>query len=195
MISNYFPTPIYDANISLDLTNKLETYSNSLLTKDEFRIPPGWNSHHISEFSFNNKCKDSILLETVNEEISHHVTNYIKGFNSNVGNNYPSTFEITNSWFTLTKKNNFAHMHMHSDADIAGVIYVKTNGDDGDLYFLNPNKVSQYSRTFSNIDPMIFYKPERSKIILFPGWLEHGIQHNLTENYRISFSFNIIFER
>jgi uncharacterized protein (TIGR02466 family) len=195
MISNYFSTPIYDSDISTNLTVELENYSKSLLEKNEFQIPPGWNSHYISEFSLNKKCKNSKLLELIDTELYHHVKDYIRGFDSKVGNNYSSKFEITNSWFTLTKKNNFAHMHMHSDADIAGVIYIETNSEDGDLYFLNPNKVSQYSRTFSNIDSLIFYKPKKSKIILFPGWLEHGISHNLTDSNRISFSFNIIFER
>ena len=32
-------------------------------------------------------------------------------------------------------------------------------------------------------------------ILLFPGWLKHGIMTNETEHDRVSFSFDIIFDR
>ena len=38
------------------------------------------------------------------------------------------------------------------------------------------------------------HKPEVGKILLFPGWLKHGINTNNTDNIRISLSFNICFK-
>ena len=38
------------------------------------------------------------------------------------------------------------------------------------------------------------YTPKEGKILLFPGWLEHGVKTNLTDNVRMSLSFNVYFK-
>jgi hypothetical protein len=37
----------------------------------------------------------------------------------------------------------------------------------------------------------IAFEPVSSKLILFPGWLPHGVERNTTEEDRISISFNV----
>jgi ectoine hydroxylase-related dioxygenase (phytanoyl-CoA dioxygenase family) len=37
----------------------------------------------------------------------------------------------------------------------------------------------------------IAYEPQSSKLILFPGWLPHGVERNTTEEDRVSVSFNV----
>ena len=36
--------------------------------------------------------------------------------------------------------------------------------------------------------------PTEGELILFPGWLDHGVQTNDTDDERVSVSFNIRFE-
>ena len=88
----------------------------------------------------------------------------------------------------------YAHAHHHGHADLSGVYYYKTTGDDGDLFFQTPNLASTTS-VWSNQPHTISMKPEQGKIILFPGYLMHGIRTNTTPHTRLSVSFNMRFDR
>ena len=95
---------------------------------------------------------------------------------------------------TLTEPGQYAHTHDHGAADLSGVYYFKTNGNDGDLYFDSP--VAQLKSSFVfNKSSRVFYKPKIGKLILFPGWLSHGVFQNTTTENRVSVSFNIYFVR
>ena len=39
----------------------------------------------------------------------------------------------------------------------------------------------------------ISHNPQVGKMILFPGWLQHGVNVNNTDNIRMSLAFNIHF--
>jgi uncharacterized protein (TIGR02466 family) len=195
MLDFHFALPIYHSEIDIGLKNDLKKIGHELIAAEKFFMPVGWHSHYISEFSFKDRCLDDKIKQNLIKNLSYHIQEYTKGFSSNVGNVFSNEFQITNSWFSLFKKNNFGHVHMHSDADVSGVIYLESSEHGGDIYFLNPNKLAQHSRTFTNLDPIIKYSPKVSRILLFPGWLEHGIETNLTDNNRLSFSFNLIFSR
>lgn len=195
MIDFHFALPIYHAEIDIELKNSLKKIAYKLIESEKFFMPPNWHSHYISEFSLKDWCLNDQVKQQLIKNLSYHIQAYTKEFNSNVGNIFSNEFQIINSWFSLFKKNNFGHIHMHSDADVSGVIYLESDEQDGNIYFLNPNKLAQHSRTYTNLDPIIKYSPKVCKILLFPGWLEHGIETNLTDNNRLSFSFNIIFSR
>jgi uncharacterized protein (TIGR02466 family) len=105
-----------------------------------------------------------------------------------------SDYRIT-SWFTRFDKGDFGMCHHHGDADISGCYYYKTNGRDGNLYFQSPNLAGDTSTYHSYHNTMFVHPPSVGKLVLFPGWLSHGITLNETEQERISFSFNIFFNR
>ena len=98
------------------------------------------------------------------------------------------------SWWTVVKPNHNAHLHDHNYYDIAGSYYYKTNNKDGDLYFqcMNPNASSL---VFQQLSKPHFITPEVGRIIMFPGWMLHGITTNKTSHTRIGISFTILFNR
>ena len=104
-------------------------------------------------------------------------------------------FKIETSWLTLNKKGHYSHLHHHADADISGVFYVKTNGVDGELIFENPNRLITTSYLLNTWQESLFFTPKQGRLILFPGWLAHRVGKNKTDDERISFSFNIMFNR
>ena len=75
------------------------------------------------------------------------------------------------------KKGNYAHVHNHGLSDVSGVYYYKTTGSDGDFFLCSPNP---YSKDRLAIEPV------EGKLLMFPGWLEHGVMTNSTDNIRIS---------
>ena len=98
------------------------------------------------------------------------------------------------SWFTKTEKNDYAAIHNHIHADIAGCYYVATNGDDGDFFFTSPSPGLEISPHFSHLANRYDQQPQIGKLMLFPGFINHGIKTNTTDSTRISISFNIHFE-
>ena len=97
------------------------------------------------------------------------------------------------SWFSKFEKGNYAHIHHHGHHDISGVYYYKTNGEDGKIFFETPNPFLDTQLCYRSYGETWEHKPQEGKILLFPGWLRHGVQTNETDNTRISLSFNIYF--
>jgi uncharacterized protein (TIGR02466 family) len=197
-IESWFPTPIYFDTITGDTFDKIqcECYRvyNDLLINNQFSKIKHWSpgTHSISDPTFKSSIIDQYRLETLRDAIVDHVSRFINGVG---GDNKEVRMIIKESWMTRTTKNEFAHTHDHYHADLSGVYYYQTTGDDGNLYFETPNKLLKTSFMFRSLIDRTVFKPEVGKIVLFPGWLDHGVYANTTDSNRVSVSFNIYFER
>ena len=115
--------------------------------------------------------------------------------------NIKENLYLKNYWFNV---NNFGssnsvhhHLHVKSLNIISGVFYVNCPKDSGEIIFLNPNKmtstifddsvVSKYDNFNSS---QWNFKPKNGLFILFPSYLEHFVQPNLSNEDRISIAFN-----
>jgi uncharacterized protein (TIGR02466 family) len=99
------------------------------------------------------------------------------------------------SWFTRNEPGDYLQIHHHNDVDITGTYYYQTNGNDGDFFFESPVAPAPHSICFSSQHHRLYIKPEVGKIILFPGWIRHGVLTNTSDTDRIGISFNISFMR
>lgn len=192
MIEKWFYTPVYFAYIQeQNIINDFVKLAN----EQTFNIPEGWNSQLLTDPSFTKNILEENHCIDFLKHLEIHISKFLVEINCDSSCIRKGNYKMLSSWFTLNKKNMYSHIHMHGDADIAGVYYFQTNGEDGELFFENPNKALRSSHCFRHIQQRIYYKPEVGKLILFPGWLEHGVTTNLTDNHRMSLSFNLVFER
>ena len=95
-------------------------------------------------------------------------------------------------WAMINEKGSYNTLHNHPGCDIAGVYYFKKSGDDGNLFFCTPNKAIDSSVLLKTGRMVV--NPTEGDLLLFPGWLDHGVQTNDTDDERVSVSFNIRFE-
>lgn len=184
-----YPTPLYVTNVYQldDIQKELQ----SVIDKTEFVQIEHWkNTHYLSSKSFEDDIIKDNNLVYFSDELDFHIRNFCNEMK----------FEIrpykVESWISLFKNKNYGHTHSHGHVDISGVYYYQTSGDDGDLFFECP--VPNMSSSFMFFESMAQrwnHKPEVGKLLLFPGWLRHGISTNNTDNTRISISFNITFDR
>jgi uncharacterized protein (TIGR02466 family) len=185
----WFPTPIYYNNIPDNgILNKFISSYELYKTNNQFQGPLGWNSHLISDPTFSTNFLDNHLEFC--QQLDIHIQQYLKMTGAPI-----VPYRIISSWMTLTGKGNYGRTHVHGDSDISGVFYVKTSGKDGNIFFENPNKTLRNSFCFRHFQQNITYSPEVGRLMLFPGWLEHGIETNTTDHERVSVSFNIVFDR
>jgi uncharacterized protein (TIGR02466 family) len=188
-----FATPIYYSNV--ENFENIQQEFNTVIDSTEFSSKEGWdqNTQLLSDPNFSTSIFKSHDLHLFQQELDKHIKNYAESINL-VKN--ADIYEIPQSWLTLTKPGQYAHRHSHGYSDISGVYYVKTSGSDGDFWAENPlNQLFETSYFYSHIPEKIYIKPQIGRLMLFPSWLKHGVNKNLTNNERISFSFNIFFNR
>lgn len=194
----WFGTPLY-ANFSSFEKQKLiqkevKIAFDELIKDNRFKHNPEWNSHLISDIEFKDNVIQQYNLKVFSECLAEHLKSYLEEVYSPLAK-APLNYKITASWLTLTKKGMYARAHTHGEADISGVYYYQTTGEDGNIFFNNPNQLISNSLCFKQMDQTIYFKPKVGRFILFPGWLQHAVQTNTTDNDRVSLSFNILFNR
>jgi uncharacterized protein (TIGR02466 family) len=193
-----FAVPIYDSIIQPPLFNVIQNdfreVENHLNKNNSFNHNKAWNpgTHRLSDSTFSKNLIIDFNLKVFEKELYNHIRSYLTTLG--VPNGAMTEYKITGSWMTKTCKNEYAHQHHHGMADISGVYYYKTNGKDGSIGFRNMMKEFT-SLLFQYVPSDVMYEPKVGKIILFPGWLDHYVEPNTTDNERMSVSFNINFKR
>jgi uncharacterized protein (TIGR02466 family) len=176
-------------NSFLTVQNEIEHAIKEFEKTDSFKQHPVWKSHHLTDLHFNENFIKKYNCKFLEEEIFNAVDAYLIAVGSNLVNS-----QISQSWVTKSYHKEYAHVHNHGFSDIAGVYYFKTIGNDGDIYFPYPHTVTTTTSYLQHNIKELSIRPEVGKLILFPGWLKHGVRTNSTEHERISLSFNLQFK-
>mgnify|MGYP001159924072 FL=1 len=189
-----YATPIFFTILENKEINK---QIDDIIDDVDFNTKEGWSpTHYLStDFKPDSDCNviEKYNLTALQEQIDKYLIEYLKILSygpvddwSLGGENYQ-----LESWFSLFKKGNYAHIHSHGSADLSGVYYYKTNSKDGDIFFEPPFPQMKQSKVFYQHSSSWDHIPDPGKLMLFPGWLPHGVKTNTTDNDRISLSFNI----
>ena len=87
-------------------------------------------------------------------------------------------------WASIHANSSLHNAHHHVKSSVSGVIYLNTPQNSGSIYFEDPRGKLP---PFGNI---VRIKPEFGDLVLFPGWLIHGVEPTISAEPRISLSFN-----
>ena len=109
---------------------------------------------------------------------------------------------ISDLWFNINYYGSSNVPHTHKGSIWSGVYYIKTPENCGNLGFLNPNLVSTWDIPKSimdenakdNFTQTFFVEPEKNVLYVFPSWLQHFVDANMSQEERISLSFNTNLE-
>jgi uncharacterized protein (TIGR02466 family) len=136
----------------------------------------------------------------IEEPVLHSLINNIK-INSNfiIKNILKNKEEVdlTSIWFNINEYKDFNLPHNHPFSKISGVFYIKVPKNSGNIVFLNDSKIENYLIKEEIIEynhynsAKWFIKPEENILYLFPSWINHYVQPNLSNEKRISISFNL----
>ena len=92
--------------------------------------------------------------------------------------------EVENYWGHIHEKNMSTNCHNHCSSYVSGVLYVEAPKGSGILVF-RP-RINQYD----NAAYVSKFEPERGIFYMFPSHLDHYVSRNLSDDLRISVSFN-----
>ncbi len=184
-----FPIPIhiFDVNGFNEIQDELIDYAYELRKKDPKGVSisnrGGWQS---SGF----EVKDE------NDKLHNFLFNCINGFPHI---NYKVNFLIY-AWININKPGNYNVKHLHPTNDLSGVLWIKAPQNSGDIVFESPYEFQAYQeidsyvdefRNSFNIDHSYYFTPTDGRMLIFPSHLMHEVEENLSNEDRISVSFNI----
>jgi len=178
-----FPTPIFQEIISEeDLTGYVKNTQQS----DPGQIKSNEGGWHSSSYSV-----PLTEFEKTWEAIETHLNTFHK-FLGMSGEVY-----ITTLWFNVNKKNSWNIPHRHPSSNYSGVYYIKTPENCGDIFFLNPNSSAGWVWPSKKIveqnnivGDSVGLKAQKDNLYLFPSYIQHYVGMNLSDEERISLSFN-----
>jgi uncharacterized protein (TIGR02466 family) len=196
-IYSLFPTPLYtyktESTEYHEIQAEMQTVVDKLHLEDRWGPNPYWNSstHHLSnQGDFNQSILKDEKMRVITSCIMHHCFNYMRMMD--VKPLYKAAIET--SWLTLTKPGQYAHVHDHGTSHVSGVYWFKTNGQDGDIVFRNALKALKCNPIGSSYAHENAFAPEQGRLSLWPGYLDHSVGENTTNEDRISLAFNILLE-
>lgn len=102
-------------------------------------------------------------------------------------NQKPCKAQVTEMWGNVNYGGCYNAAHIHGEA-LSGVFYLQTPANSGRLILCNP-AVRSDGRAIRHPNYSII--PEPLGCIIFPSWLEHYVEPNLSKENRISISFNL----
>ena len=106
---------------------------------------------------------------------------------------------LGNMWANINPPGGFNKPHIHPNSLWSGVYYIKTPKHCGHLKLEDPKTRAEMVMPKRTTDQLpqhlwreVHYEPIAGRCIMFPSWLNHTVDPNLSTDIRISVSFNFL---
>ena len=183
----YFPTSIYLEHLNVN---------NDLLAENIIKIkekdPEGmWRSNVGKAYHSKNNLHTYPEFFEIRDLIFQTCKNVCKE------QKITSPIVLVNLWGNVNGKGGSNDIHMHGNSFLSGVYYVKTPENCGSIRFIDPRPqvevlIPEREEPLNRDDwPRVQFKPTPGKLIIFPGYLQHQVFTNQSDELRISMSFNV----
>ena len=112
------------------------------------------------------------------------------------------SISLLNTWININQKYNSNQTHSHPGCILSGVYYIKTPKKCGNIHFIHP-ALDMMERDWNGIidlnddqcnpyNSQQWWLPSEEKTLyVFPSWLKHVVKPNMSDEERISISFNV----
>ncbi len=186
-----FSTPIWSFLVDdyEKINNTIFKYIKNIQKEDPIGVKKsnnlGW---HSKSFDMENEVVKSFF---------NSIQKYINKTIKDSGWDHPlNKFKVTSAWSIINSKNSSNARHIHSNNYLSAAYYVKAPKNCGDIIFYDPRdakvirKPKSNGGNFLNAD-IININPQEGLLVMFPSYLHHSVDDNISENERIVISFNI----
>jgi len=191
----FFSTPIWTSKIDgydkvneemLNFIINLQKKDSTGIVKSNFK---GW---HSKDFDLKDKCLTKFVTA-----IKKNINTSLNDMNWDLDS---QSVKITNMWAIINEKGALNQKHHHSNSDISAAYYVSAHDDCGDIVFYDPRPARVYKHPIAKSPNKLnatinSVKPEPGLLVLFPSYLEHSVNPNLSNKKRIVISFNLSLDK
>ena len=186
-----FPTPVW--TIQLDnyksVNEQMFSYIKDKQKNDKIGVSKsnvkGW---HSTDFDLNDKDPQTFIsfilpaIEKVMTDMNWDKEKQIA--------------KINNMWAIVNTGGSANLRHQHGNSTISGAYYVRAPMNSGDIIFYDPRPAPVYSHP-NTTNPNFLnaqvngVSPKEGALVLFPSFLDHSVNENISSSERIVISFNI----
>lgn len=185
-----FPTLVWKIQLKAELQEAIDAQILAALERMRREVPElapgqGWQSdktlQELDEF------RD--LISCVNDAAKSVLRFLRVGYDA---------FEITGCWANILAKGAAHRAHSHPNNFLSGVYYVRTQPGADTVNFHDPRSQTGIIRppvvelTAENTDQVVV-RVKNGTLLVFPAYLQHSVDTNMSEKERVSISFNIMF--
>ena len=102
------------------------------------------------------------------------------------------------AWVNISPPGASNKLHYHANCHFSGVYSISLKAPEcGSIFFRDPRVASRMftapiTRQTDFTAEEVRMRPEEGRIYIFPGWLEHGVEENKSDQDRVSISFNVL---
>ncbi len=186
-----FPTPVWTTQINnyKKMNEDMYHYIKNIQNKDNLGINKsnvkGW---HSNDFDLN-KSEPQNFIKFIFPYIEQ-VMNDMKWEKKK------QIAKINNMWAIINTGGSANLRHQHGNSTISGAYYVRAPKDCGDIVFYDPRPAPVFYHP--NLESVNLLNaqingvtPKEGGLVLFPSYLDHSVNENLSNEERIVISFNI----
>ena len=190
----FFPTPVWTLQLDnyQSINEQMYKFIKITQSKDQQGISKsnikGWHSKDFNMQENEPKNFIKFILPAIEQVITD--MNWEK---------QKQSININNMWAIINTGGSANLRHQHGNSTISGAYYVRAPKNSGDIVFYDPRPAPVY--TFPKaLNPNLLnaqvngISPKEGALVLFPSYLDHSVNENLSNEERIVISFNITIQ-
>ena len=190
----FFPTPVWTLQLDdyQSINEQMYKFIKITQSKDQQGISKsnikGWHSKDFNMQENEPKNFIKFILPAIEQVITD--MNWEK---------QKQSININNMWAIINTGGAANHMHQHGNCTISGAYYVRAPKNSGDIVFYDPRPAPAYTYPIA-VNPNLLnaqvngISPKEGALVLFPSYLDHSVNENLSNEERIVISFNITIQ-
>tara|TARA_B100000575_G_scaffold264424_1_gene240245 strand:+ start:4732 stop:5334 length:603 start_codon:yes stop_codon:yes gene_type:complete len=190
----FFPTPVWTLQLDSyeSVNEQMYKFIKTTQSKDNEGISKsnikGWHSKDFNMQENEPKNFIKFILPAIEQVITD--MNWEK---------QKQSININNMWAIINTGGSANLRHQHGNSTISGAYYVRAPQNSGDIVFYDPRPAPVYSFPKA-INPNLLnaqvngISPKEGALVLFPSYLDHSVNENLSNEERIVISFNITIQ-
>lgn len=194
-IKEIFPTRIYVTQFPGDLTElqeKLLPKINSMFVDTKNNNQTSMRGDGICSYNIKRDLNLDPLFKPVVDFVNEHSQLYWKalGYDTSMR---PEVYEM---WTNIYKQDSFIEMHNHSPIHMTASFYLKHPSNGGNIVFEHPNATLLKHQPY-NFDQIRYTAFEQEvtvtsgTLVIFPGYMNHKTQPNMSTEDRIIIGSNV----
>ena len=187
----FFPTPVWTLQLDdyQSINEQMYKFIKITQSKDQQGISKsnikGWHSKDFNMQENEPKNFIKFILPAIEQVITD--MNWEK---------QKQSININNMWAIINTGGSANLRHQHGNSTISGAYYVRAPKNSGDIVFYDPRPAPVYTYPKA-VNPNLLnaqvngISPKEGALVLFPSYLDHSVNENLSDEERIVISFNI----
>jgi len=190
----FFPTPVWTLQLDnyQSINEQMYKFIKITQSKDREGINKsnvkGWHSKDFNMQENEPKNFIKFILPAIEQVITD--MNWEK---------QKQSININNMWAIINTGGSANLRHQHGNSTISGAYYVRAPKKSGDIVFYDPRPAPVYTYPKA-LKPNLLnaqvngISPKEGALVLFPSYLDHSVNENLSNEERIVISFNITIQ-